>query len=229
MIAIDGPSGAGKGTVARAVAHRLGYRYVDTGAMYRAVAWKALRAGVDLDSEPAVVALVRDAVIELEEGRVRIDGHDVTEAIRTPEIDAATTRVARLPGVRAELVARQRALGADGGVVMEGRDIGTVVFPGADVKIFLDASPEERARRRARDPAHQYSRRGAVEEVAAALEARDRQDRTRPVSPLAVAADAVQIDTTGLRVEEVVERVMAVVEARLEGVPQGADRERLDR
>lgn len=218
VIAIDGPSGAGKGTVARAVAKRLGYRHVDTGAMYRAVAWKALRAGVDLDSEPAVVPLVQDAVIELGGGRVRIDGHDVTEAIRTPQIDAATTRVARLPGVRSLLVARQRAMGAGGAVVMEGRDIGTVVFPGAEVKIYLDASPEERARRRAQDPAHRLGRAGAVREVAAALEERDRLDRTRSTSPLAIAPDAVQIDTTDLTVEQVVEQVLDVVRARL-GAP----------
>jgi cytidylate kinase len=214
VIAIDGPSGAGKGTVARAVARHLGYRHVDTGAMYRAVAWKALEAGVDLDSDAAVAALARDAVIELEGGRVRIDGHDVTEAIRTPEIDAATTRVARLPGVRAALVARQRALGRGGGIVMEGRDIGTVVFPDADVKIYLDAAPEERARRRAQDPAHGYGGAVPVAEVAAALEARDRLDRTRPSSPLAVAPDAVQIDTTALSVEQVVARVLAVVAER---------------
>ncbi len=216
IIAIDGPSGAGKGTVARAVAQRLGYRHVDTGAMYRAVAWRALHAGLDLDCEPAVVALMEQSVIDLQGGRVKIDGYDVTEAIRTAEIDAATTRVARLPGVRARLVARQRALGEGGAIVMEGRDIGTVVFPDADVKIYLDASPEERARRRARDPAHQFSRGGAVSEVAAALEERDRADRTRPTSPLAVAPDAVQIDTTALTIEEVVDRVLAVVARRLE-------------
>src|SRR6186713_2726231 len=154
IIAIDGPSGAGKGTVARAIASELGYRHVDSGAMYRAVAWKALRDGAGLEDEAAVTALAAATRIDIAGTDVAVDGTDVTRAIRTPEIDRAAAAVARLPRVRAELVARQRAMGADGGIVMEGRDIGTVVFPGADVKIYLDASPEERARRRALDPAH---------------------------------------------------------------------------
>lgn len=214
VIAIDGPSGAGKGTVARAVARRLSYRHVDTGAMYRAVAWRALQQQVDLDDESAVIAVGAGAVLEIEGGAVRIDGHDVTQAIRTPQIDAATSRVARVAGVREVLVARQRAMGERGGIVMEGRDIGTVVFPDADVKIYLDASPEERARRRANDPAHASSRTSGFAEVATALQQRDHVDRTRAASPLAVAADAVRIDTTGLSVDEVVGRVMSVVEAR---------------
>src|SRR5687768_5526317 len=142
VIAIDGPSGAGKGTISRAIAEALGYRHVDTGAMYRAVGWKATDEGIPLDDEAAVSALARRATLVVEGGVVAIDGHDVTRAIRTPEIDKAATAVARLPKVREVLVARQRALGAEGGVVMEGRDIGTVVFPHADVKIYLDASAE---------------------------------------------------------------------------------------
>jgi len=215
VIAIDGPSGAGKGTVAREIARRLGYRHVDTGAMYRAVAWKALEERIDLGDEAAVAALAARAVLDLDGDRVRLDGHDVTQAIRTPEIDAATSRVARLARVRLELVARQRAMGTQGGIVMEGRDISTAVFPGADVKIYLDASPEERARRRATDPAHASSRAGGVAEVANALEQRDRMDRTRTASPLTMAEDAVQIDTTGVPIDEVVERVMRVVAERL--------------
>src|SRR5574338_709540 len=212
IIAIDGPSGAGKGTVARAVARALRYRHVDTGAMYRAVAWKALHDQVDLDREEAVAFLAGRAQYELSDGVVRIDGHDVAMAIRTPEIDAAAAKVARYPAVRRVLVARQREYGAQGGVVMEGRDIGTVVFPHADVKIYLDASPEERARRRASDPAHAAGKGGAaVQDVASALAARDRSDSTRAVSPLAAAADAVLIDTTGEPVDEVVERVMRLV------------------
>src|SRR5262245_49969712 len=148
-IAIDGPSGAGKGTVARAVAGALGYRHLDSGAMYRAVGWKALHDQVPLDDEDAVAQLADRADIEVSDARVTIDGHDVTRAIRTPAIDKAATAVARLPNVRAVLVARQRSLGSGGGVVMEGRDIGTVVFPMADVKVYLDAAPDERARRRA--------------------------------------------------------------------------------
>jgi CMP/dCMP kinase len=211
IVTIDGPSGAGKGTVARAVATALGYPHVDTGAMYRAVAWKALAAGVDLSDESAVAALGERAAFDLEDGRVVIDGHDVATAIRTPDIDVAAARVARYPAVRRALVAKQRAYGErGGGIVMEGRDIGTVVFPSADVKIYLDASPDERARRRAQDPAH-ASRGGAVADVATALAQRDHQDRTREASPLAQAPDAVYIDTTDITIEEVVERVLAVV------------------
>ena len=154
IIAIDGPSGAGKGTVARAIATELGYRHVDSGAMYRAVGWKALHDGVPLDDEQAVTALAEQSRVEITSTRVTIDAVDVTREIRTPEIDRAAASVACLPRVRSILVERQRQMGAAGGIVMEGRDIGTVVFPDADVKIYLDASPEERARRRAHDPAH---------------------------------------------------------------------------
>jgi cytidylate kinase len=214
IIAIDGPSGAGKGTVSRAISEALGYRHVDTGAMYRAVGWKAVRDGIPLDDEPAVSALARGANIIVEGGVVEIDGHDVTRAIRTPEIDKAATAVARLPQVREALVARQRALGADGGVVMEGRDIGTVVFPDADVKIYLDASAEERARRRASDAAHSGSQTGQAA-VAQAIQARDKADTTRAVSPLSVAADAVHIDTTEMPIDRVVDKVMRLVKAKL--------------
>ena len=210
VIAIDGPSGAGKGTVARAVAAELGYRHVDSGAMYRAVGWKALREGVPLDDDQAVAALARRSPIEVTDEAVTIDGRDVTRAIRTPEIDRAAAAVARLPSVRAELVDRQRWLGTNGGIVMEGRDIGTVVFPNADVKVYLDASPEERARRRANDPAHTGVP-AAVSEVATLLTARDQIDRTRTVSPLYAAADAIVVDTTGKPVDEVVREVLAVV------------------
>jgi len=213
IIAIDGPSGAGKGTVARVVAARLGYRHVDTGAMYRAVAWRAVRERLDLADENAVAALAARAAINVSDGAVTIDGHDVKEAIRTPEIDAAAAAVARQPRVRQLLIAQQREMGERGGVVMEGRDIGTVVFPRADVKIFLDASADERARRRASDPAHAAGKgESAVSDVAAALAARDQSDRTRAVSPLAQAPDAIRIDTTGVTIDGVVDRVMALVE-----------------
>jgi len=210
IVAIDGPSGAGKGTVARAVARELGYKHIDSGAMYRAVGWKALRDGVPLDNEAEVAALAERATIEVATSRVTIDGHDVTRAIRTPEIDRAATAVARLPRVRAILVDRQRQLGAEGGIVMEGRDIGTVVFPHADVKVYLDASPEERARRRASDPAHTGGP-AAVSDVATALIQRDEIDRTRTASPLYAAADAVIVDTTGKNVEAVVREVLEVI------------------
>jgi cytidylate kinase len=182
--------------------------------MYRAVGWKAVRDGIPLDDEAAVSELARGARIIVEGAVVEIDGHDVTRAIRTPEIDKAATAVARLAKVREALVARQRALGADGGVVMEGRDIGTVVFPGADVKIYLDASAEERARRRASDAAHSGSQAGQAA-VAEAIQARDTADRTRAVSPLSVAADAVHIDTTAMPIEKVVDYVMGLVRSRL--------------
>ena len=213
IIAIDGPSGAGKGTVARTVSQALGYRHVDTGAMYRTVGWKALHDGVPLDNEEAVAALARAADIVVEGGVVSIDGHDVTSAIRTPEIDRAATAVARLPRVREILVARQRQMAEQGGVVMEGRDIGTVVFPNADVKIYLDASPEERARRRANDAAHTGSKAGQAA-VAEAIQARDKSDTTRTVSPLTVAPDAVHIDTTGVPIDQVVSRVLQLVKAK---------------
>jgi len=209
IVAIDGPSGAGKGTVARAVAGRLGYRHVDSGAMYRAIGWKAMRDGVPLEDEAAVSKLAERSRIDVRHETVSIDGFDVTREIRTPEIDRAAASVARLPGVRRVLVSRQREMRADGGLVMEGRDIGTVVFPDADVKIYLDASPEERARRRANDPAHRGST--VVTEVATALTARDESDRTRAASPLYAASDAVVIDTTGKSVDQVVGDVIRVV------------------
>jgi CMP/dCMP kinase len=213
IIAIDGPSGAGKGTVARAIAARLGFRHVDTGAMYRAVAWKALHEGIDLQDHAALAAISDRAAFDLADGRVGIDGHDVAQAIRTPAIDRAAAIVARQPDVRRALVSRQRAMGEPGRVVMEGRDIGTVVFPDADVKIYLDASPEERARRRAHDPAHRLPEGAALGDVALALAERDESDRTRAASPLAVAPDAILVETTGLGVDAVVERVLSAIDA----------------
>ena len=213
IIAIDGPSGAGKGTVARAVASQLGYRHVDSGAMYRAVGLKAVREGVALDDEAAVARLAEASVIHVGPDRVTIDGDDITRAIRTPDIDRAAAAVARLPRVRSVLVNQQRELGEHGGIVMEGRDIGTVVFPHADVKIYLDASPDERARRRAADPAHSGGP-SAVAEVATLMTERDRLDSTRTTSPLYAAEDAIIVDTTGKPIDNVVAEVLRVVEAR---------------
>ena len=218
IVSIDGPSGAGKGTVAREIAAALGYRHIDSGAMYRAVGWKALREGVPLDDEAAVAELTARSRIEVESARVAVDAVDVTRAIRTPEIDRAAAAVARLPSVRALLVDRQRQLGAAGGVVMEGRDIGTVVFPNATVKIYLDASPDERARRRAVDPAHSGGP-AALADVATLLTERDRLDSTRPASPLYAAPDAIVIDTTTKPVAEVVAEVLDVIRRTLQTHP----------
>ena len=201
ILAIDGPSGAGKGTVARAVAAELGYRHVDSGAMYRAIGWKSLRDGLRLDDEQAVARLAGHSRIDLSGTRVTIDGIDVTREIRTPDIDRAAASVARLPAVRSILVARQRELGAGGGIVMEGRDIGSVVFPHADLKIFLEASPEVRAERRLLEL---LEKGGAValDKVLADVHQRDRRDREREMSPLVRAADAVVVDNSAMDAEE---------------------------
>jgi len=223
VIAIDGPSGAGKGSVSRAIAKALGCRYVDTGAMYRAVAWMATHEGLALDDEPALAALAERVELTLDDETVLVEGHDVTRAIRTAEIDAAAARVARMPAVREVLVRRQRGYAAAGGLVMEGRDIGTTVFPAAEVKIYLDASPQERAARRASDPAHHGlgGVTSALSDVASALEARDHSDRTRKSSPLTMATDAVRVDTTGTPLEGVVEQVLDIVRDRLAARSRG--------
>lgn len=212
MIAIDGPSGAGKGTLARTVAERLGYKHVDTGAMYRAVAWKALEEGVPLEDDALVATLASRALYQQVDGTITIDGHDVTRAIRTPEIDKAAAKVARLPKVRAELVRQQRDMGKDGAVVMEGRDIGTVVFPKADLKLYIDASAEERARRRAADPTHTAS---DMANVQYDMAARDKSDSTRQVGALTRANDAIYIDTTSMPIEQVVHHVLMLLTDKL--------------
>jgi cytidylate kinase len=202
----------GKGTVARAVA-RARHRHVDTGVMCARSAGKP-RTGLSLDDEPALSRLAERLEVEMAGGIVRVDGHDVTQAIRTVEIDAAASAVAVQPGVRAALVTRQRAMGLGGGIVMEGRDIGTVVFPGADVKIYLDASPEERARRRAADATHTAAGTRTPGQLASEMAARDAQDSSRAASPLSVAPDATVIDTTHLSIPDVVVRVLALVRAQ---------------
>lgn len=198
VIAIDGPAGAGKSTVARAVAERLGFTYLDSGAMYRVVALASIRMG----AEPAAIAA--SLLIELDPGTVSLNGEDVTGLIRTPEVSEAASRAAADPQVRSAMVAEQRRLMSSGDWVAEGRDIGTVVMPDAAVKVFLTASPQERARRRAAelgvDPAT----------VLAEQTLRDERDRTREVSPLMRAEGAVELDTTSLSLDEVVERIVAL-------------------
>jgi len=219
IVAIDGPAASGKSTVARALARRLGAHYLDTGAMYRAVAVAALRENVPLDDEAAVARLAGGVTIEFVHAAgspiptaVLLDGADVTAAIRTPAVDEAVSAVARMPGVRGAMVAQQRRIAeAAEVIVLEGRDIGTVVFPDAEVKVFLTASPGERARRRHAEMAERGHAVGE-EVVRDGLERRDHADSSREAAPLSVAPDAIELDTTGLTVDEVVDAVAALVE-----------------
>ena len=211
IIAIDGPVGSGKSTLARRVAALMGYVYIDTGAMYRAVALKALRRGVALDAADQLTALAGETRIDLraEDGTqcVFLDGEDVTSAIRTPEVSQGASKVALVPGVRHVLVAEQRRAGAQGGVVMEGRDIGSVVFPDAELKIFLTASPEIRAERRWRE----HQQKGDAIDLPRTLDEiheRDRRDSGRASSPLIRAKDAVVVDSTAMDPEEVARLVV---------------------
>jgi cytidylate kinase len=211
VIAIDGPAGAGKSTVAAAVARALGWTYVDTGAMYRAVALAALSAGTDLGDAAAVARIARAARVEVGDGRVRLDGNDVTDEVRTERVTSAVSRVAALPEVRDVLVERQRAIGRSSDVVMEGRDIGVRVVPDAALKVFLTAALDARAGRRLAQLAPSAAA-ASLEEVARALARRDEADASRAASPLARAPDAVTIDTTELDVDAVVERILIELE-----------------
>ena len=220
IVAIDGPAGSGKSTVAKRVAARLRFHYLDTGAMYRSLAYAGQQAGADLDDDVSMTVLAKSILIEFEHQggsalptRVLLDGEDVTAQIRTPDADRAVSHVASLAGVRAVMVERQRLLGAGLDLVAEGRDIGTVVFPDAELKIFLTASAEERARRRHLE----MSGRGETidqSEVLTRINTRDAADTERETSPLVMAADAVELDTTGLEIDEVVERIARLVEER---------------
>ncbi len=213
ILAIDGPAGAGKSTIARAVAGRLNFVYIDTGAMYRAVALWASRLGVALDDMHRLERLALEANIEFAAGAtaVLLNGEDVTEAIRTPEISDAASKVSAVPAVRRALVNAQRRMAAESSVVMEGRDIGTVVFPDATVKVFLDAAHEVRAARRIGD----LTTRGEnIEGVANQIAERDQRDRTRAEAPLVQAPDAVYLDSSALAPDAVVEAILKLVRER---------------
>lgn len=221
IIAIDGPSGAGKSSVAKAVAKKLGFSCLDTGAMYRAVAWQALQNGTPLDDAEALGAIARGYDIEFGhvEGepvpkRVFIGGAEVTEAIRTAEIDRAVSPVSAVPAVREALVEQQRRIGRAGNYVVEGRDIGTVVFPEAETKVFLTASNEERARRRVLQNAERGVGSTDYEEVLADLIRRDEADSSRAASPLRAAEDASRIDSTAYSMEEVIDMICALAEGK---------------
>lgn len=219
IVAIDGPAASGKSTVARAVARSLGFRYLDTGAMYRAIAVEALYQGVSLEDDDGLIAVARNSSIEFEHTPgdpihtgVLVNGRDVTREIRTPEADLAVSPVSRIPEVREAMVKLQRELASVSDTVVEGRDIGTVVFPDAPVKVYLTATAEERARRRLGDHvAAGHS--SEIAAVAADIERRDRVDSTRAVSPLRPADDAITVDTTGMTVDEVVARITTISRA----------------
>ena len=217
VVAIDGPVGAGKSTVAREVARALGYLYIDTGAMYRAVAWAARQRSIPWEDEGAASSLAATLPIRLEATdaapRVLVDGQDVTTAIRSPEMSTGASVVSTHPGVREALVRQQQQMGAVGGVVMEGRDIGTVVFPHAELKVFLDASVEERAHRRhAELQARSVDQ--SLDQVIAEVAARDERDRNRAVAPLQQAPDAVAVNTDGSTIPEVVARIVGLARER---------------
>lgn len=214
QVAIDGPASAGKSTVAKKVAHHFGYVYCDTGAMYRAITLAALRRGIAPDDKGAIADLAQKIQIDFAPGapqKVFLDGREVTQAIRTPEVTADVSAVSAIPAVRSEMVAQQRKIAARGGIVMDGRDIGTTVLPQAPVKVFLVASAHERARRRFLDNQARGIDGGSIEELQKAIELRDQKDASRKVSPLVQADDAIRLDTTHLTIDQVVAKINALV------------------
>lgn len=213
IIAIDGPAGAGKSTVAKGVADRLGYLYIDTGAMYRAIAWKVLQAGIAVSDAKSVVALairtrIRLSIVDGEQ-HVFADGEDISRQIRSPEATRAASPVSAIPGVRKRLVELQREMAEEGGVVMEGRDIGTVVFPNAQVKIFLTASAEQRAERRVKQM-REMGLEADIKQIAAEMRDRDLRDSSRADAPLTQAPDAILVDTDHMTVDQVIDAIVAV-------------------
>ena len=218
IVAIDGPAGAGKSTIAKRLAKALGYRYIDTGAMYRAFAWKVMEKEIDLEDEKGLEEIIKRTKIELEETngalRVLLNGSDVTARIRTPELSQMASKVSTLKVVRERMVALQRAMGMEGGVVAEGRDMGTVVFPQADVKIYLDASLKERARRRF-DELQDQGKRVILKETLKEMEERDQRDRERALAPLAKAEDAIVINSTYFSVDDVLDKIMQEIQNKL--------------
>jgi cytidylate kinase len=214
VVAIDGPSGSGKSTIARRLADRLQFTYIDTGAMYRAVALWGVRQSVGWDDMHRTEQLAIAAQIELGPGRISLNGEDVTLAIRTPDVSNGASKIAVIPGVRRAMVAKQREMGERTSVVMEGRDIGTVVFPNADVKVFLDANPQERVRRRLielRAKGEQITE----AELAVQMKERDLRDSTRSDAPLAQAPDAIYLDSTGMTIDQVEEAILKIVRQRV--------------
>lgn len=215
QVAIDGPASSGKSTVAKIIAKRFGYVYCDTGAMYRSVTWAALENGIDVSDTKQVIDLARRIKITFEPGqpdqRVFVDGHEVTKDIRTEKIAANVSAVAAIPEVRAQMVEQQRQIAQAGGIVMDGRDIGTTVLPDAQVKVFLVASAHERARRRYEENLQKDLATQSLDELEAAIKLRDQKDSTRKVSPLTQAKDAILIDTTSLTIDQVVDEISALI------------------